>query len=183
MPDEEEALRLLEERRKVHVPDDSQRVIPSKKRESKKKKSGKGRKRKRDSPSHGESAAKKVSLDTIHTAVPLQARSAGGETSTPPAEAPISPKDKETVGESSAAPEPQIKEVYRRRDVIPFQHDIFFNELGHKGMITRFNRATSHLISRNDVDHLESLPPIDRVRQLQASAAEVRCYVFHNLFK
>ena len=175
VPCEEEALRLLEERKRVHILDDSQRVIPSKKRESRKKKSGKERKRKRDSPSHGESAAKRASPDTIHTAVPLQARSAEGETSIPPTEAPISIKGKEKVGESSAAPEPRIEEVYRRRGVLPFQHDTLFNELGHKGMITRFNRATSHLISRKDVDHLESLPPIDRVRQLQASAAEVRC--------
>ena len=173
VPGEEEALRLLEERKRVHIPDESQRVIPSKKRESRKKKSGKERKSKRDSPSHGESAEKRASSDTIHTAVPLQTRSAGEETSTPQAEAPISHKDKETVGESSAAPEPRIEEVYRRREVTPFQHDTLFNELGHKGMITRFNRATSHLISRKDVDHLESLPPVDRVRQLQASAAEV----------
>ena len=83
MPGEEEALRLLEERKRVHIPDDSQRVIPSKKRETRKKKSGKERKRKRDFPSHGESAAKRASQDTIHTAVPLQARSAEGETSIP----------------------------------------------------------------------------------------------------
>ena len=67
VPCEEEAIRFLEERKRVHIPDDSQRVIPSKKRESRKKKSGKERKRKRDSPSHGESAAKRASLDTIHT--------------------------------------------------------------------------------------------------------------------
>ena len=47
MPGEEEALRLLEERKRVHIPDDSQKVIPSKKRVTKKKKSGKERKRKR----------------------------------------------------------------------------------------------------------------------------------------
>ena len=166
MPDEEE-------RKRVHIPDDSQRVIPSKKRETKKKKSGKERKRKRDSSSHGESAARRASQDSIRTAIPLQARLAEGETSIPPAEAPISHKGKEKVGESSTAPEPRIEEVYRRREVLPFQYDTLFNELGHKGMITRFNRATSHQISRKDVDHLESLPPIDRVRQLQALAAEV----------
>ena len=62
---EEEALRLLEERKRVHIPDDSQRVIPSKKRETKKKKSRKERKRKKDSSSHGESAAKRASQYTI----------------------------------------------------------------------------------------------------------------------
>ena len=40
-------------------------------------------------------------------------------------------------------------------------------------MITRFNRASSHLINKMDVNHLESLPPSDRVRQLQTSAVEV----------
>ena len=135
VPCEEEALRLLEERKRVHIPDDSQRVIPSKKRESRKKKSGKERKRKSDSPSHGESAAKRASSDTIHTAVPLQARSAEKETSIPPAEAPLFNKGKEKVGESSTALEPRIEEVYLRREVLPFQHDTLFNELGHKGIV------------------------------------------------
>ena len=140
-----------------------------------KKKSGKEKKRKRknDSSSHGESATKRASLDIIRTAIPLQARSAEGETSVPPGEAPISYKGKEKAGESSMAPEPRIEKVYRRREVLPFQHDTLFNELGHKGMITRFHRAISQLISRKDVDHLESLPSVDRVRELQASAAEV----------
>ena len=172
MPCEEEALRLLEERKRAHIPDESRRVIPPKMKEVKKK-SGKERKRKRDSSSHGESTTKRASLDTIRNAIPLQARSAEGETSIPQGEVPIFRKGKEKAGESSTAPEPQIEEVYRRREVLPFQHDTLFNELGHKGMITRFNRATSQLISRKDVDHLESLPPIDRVRQLQASAAEI----------
>ena len=163
MPGEEEALQLLEERKRAHIPDESKRVIPPKMKEVKKKR-GKERKRKRDSSSHGESATKRASLDTIRTAIPLQARSAEGETSTPPSEAPISHKGKEKAGESSTAPEPRIEEVYRRREVLPFQHDTLFNELGHKGMITRFNRATSQMISRKDVDLLESLPPIDRVR-------------------
>ena len=172
VPGEEEALRLLKERKRAHIPDESKRVIPFKMKEVKKK-SGKERKRKRDSSSHGESATKRASLDTIRTAIRLQARSAEGETSIPLGEAPISHKGKEKAGESSTALEPRIEEVYRRREVLPFQHYTLFNELGHKGIITRFNRATSQLISRKDVDHLESLPPIDRVRQLQASAAEV----------
>ena len=172
MPGEEEALQLLEERKRAHIPDESKRVIPPKMKEVKKKR-GKERKRKRDSSSHGESATKRASLDTIRTAIPLQARSAEGETSVPPGEAPISYKGKEKAGESSMAPEPRIEKVYRRREVLPFQHDTLFNELGHKGMITRFHRAISQLISRKDVDHLESLPSVDRVRELQASAAEV----------
>ena len=79
-----------------------------------KKKSGKEKKRKRknDSSSHGESATKRASLDIIRTAIPLQARSAEGETSIPPGEAPISYKVKEKAGESSTAPEPRIEEVY-----------------------------------------------------------------------
>ena len=74
VPNEGEDLRLLEERRRVHIPDDSQRVIPSKKREMKKKE----RKRKSDSSSHGESAWKKASVGTIMTAVPLQMSGGGG---------------------------------------------------------------------------------------------------------
>ena len=173
MPSEEEALRLLEERKRVHIPDESKRVIPRKTKEVRKKE-GKERKRKRDSSSHAKSATKKASVDTIRTAVPLQMRSAEGEVSTPVGGAvPFSSKGKEKVGESAAAPESRVEEVYRRREVLPFLHDTLFSELGHKGMITRFNRASSHLISRKDVNHLESLPPSDRVRQLQASAAEV----------
>ena len=45
VPCEGEALRLLEERKRIHIPDDSKRVIPSTKRELKEKKE---RKRKRD---------------------------------------------------------------------------------------------------------------------------------------
>ena len=78
---------------------------------------------------------------------------------------PVSGKGKEKVGESVATPESHVEEVYRRREILPFRHDTLFTDLGHKGMITRFNRATSHLISKVDVDHLESLPPSDKVRQ------------------
>ena len=89
---------------------------------------------------------------------------------------PISGRGKEKVGESTAAPESWVEEVYRRREVLPFRHDTLFTDLGHKGLITRFNRATSHLIGKLDVDHLESLSPCDLVRQMQASAAEVTSF-------
>ena len=106
--------------------------------------------------------------------MPLQMRSAQGEVSTPQGKAsPVSDKGKEKVGESVAAPGSPIAEVYRHCRVLPFRHDTLFIVLGHKGMIIRFNRATSHLISKVDVDHLESLSPSDRVRQFQASAAEL----------
>ena len=168
MPCEEEALRLLEERKSIHIPDDSKRVIPSTKRELKKRE----RKRKRDSSSHKESASKKASTGTIMTAVPLQMRSAEEEVSSPRDKAsPVLSRGKEKVGESASALEAKVEEVYRRREVLPFRHDTPFSDLGHKGMITRFNRATSHLISKVDVDLLESLSPTDRVRQLQATAA------------
>ena len=167
MPCEEEALRLLEERKRVHIPDDSKRVIPSSKRESKKE-----RKRKRDSSSHGESASKKASMGIIMTVVPLQMRSAEEEVASPQDKAsPVLSRGKEKVGESAAAPEAKVEEVYLRREILPFRHDTRFTNIGHKGMITRFNRATSHLISKVDVDLLESLSPTDRVRQLQATAA------------
>ena len=173
MPSEGEALRLLEERRKVHIPNESKRVIPPQK-EVKEKKEKKERKRKRDFSSHAESATKKTFVDTIRTVVPLQVRSAEGEVSTPLVRvAAASNKGKEKVGESAAAPESHVGEVYRRREILPFRHDTLFTDLGHKGMITRFSRATSHLISKVDIDHLESLSPCDRVRQFQASAAEV----------
>ena len=172
VPSEQEALRLLEERRQVHIPDKSKRVIPPQTR-GVTKKSGK-KKRKRDSSSHQGSSAKRTSAGTIHTAVPLQMRLAEEEAS-PPLDAPmpVSSKGKEKVGESSAAPASQFAEVYRRREVSPFRHETPFPELGHKGLIVRFNRATSNLVSKVDVDLLESLPPRDRVRQAQASAAEV----------
>ena len=48
-------------------------------------------------------------------------------------------------------------------------------------MITRFNRATSQLINKVDVDHLESLSPCDRVLKFQASAAEVTSPIFVSL--
>ncbi|XP_057524313.1 uncharacterized protein LOC130804017 isoform X2 [Amaranthus tricolor] len=168
VPSEGEALRLLEERRRVHIPDESKRAIPPKKKEVKKKE----RKRKRDS-SPAESATKKASMDTIRTVVPLQMRSAEGEVSTPQGNAvPVSSKGKEKVGESATTPDSHVGEVYRHREVLPFRHDTLFTDLGHKGMITRFNRASSHLISKVDVDHLESLSPCDRVRQFQASVTE-----------
>ena len=136
MPGEEKALRLLEERKRVHFPDESKRVIPPKTKEERKKE-GKERKRKRDFSSHAESATKKASVDTIRTAVPLQMRSAEGEVSTPAGDAvPFSGMGKEKVGESAAAPESHIAEVYRRREVLPFRHDTLFTDLGHKGMIT-----------------------------------------------
>ena len=110
--------------------------------------------------SHEESATKRASLDTIQTAVPLQVRLAGEEASSPQSAAvPISGKGKEKMGESDAAAESHFAEVYRRREVLPFRHDTLFTDLGNKGMITRFNRATSHLVSKVDVDHLESLSP------------------------
>ena len=112
-------------------------------------------------------------MGTIMTVVPLRMRSVEGEASSSQDKAlPVSSRGKEKVGESTAAPESRVEEVYRHREVLPFRHETPFTNLGHKGIITRFNRATSHLISKVDVDHLESsLSP--RVRQFQASTAEV----------
>ena len=90
---------------RVHIPDESERVIPPKTKEVKEKKEKKERKRKRDSSSHAESATKKTSVDTIRTAVPLQVRSAEGEVSTLLVRvAAVSSKGKEKVGELAAAP-------------------------------------------------------------------------------
>ena len=111
------------------------------------------------------------------TAVPLQMRSVEEEVASPHAEAStVLSLGKEKVGESAATPKIRVEEVYRRREVLPFRHDTPFIDLGHKGMITRFNRATSHLISKVDVDLLESLSSTDRVRQLQATTAEVTSF-------
>ncbi|XP_057538008.1 uncharacterized protein LOC130815535 [Amaranthus tricolor] len=166
VPSEGDSLRLLEERKRVHIPDESKRLIPPKKKEAEEKKEKeekKERKRKRDSSSNEESATKRASVDTIKTAVPIRIRSVEGEISTrKDRSVPVSGKGKEKVGESTAAPESRVEEVYRRREVLPFLHDTLFTELGHKGMITRFNRASSKLISKMDVDHLESLPSSDR---------------------
>ena len=172
-------MRLLEERKRVHIPDESKRVIPPKKEVKEKEKKENERKKKRDYSSHAESATKRAFVDTIRTVVPLQMRSAEREVSTPQVKLlPVSSKRKEKVGELAAAPESRVEEVYRRPEVLPFLHDTLFSELGHKGMITRFNRASSHLISKKDVNHLESLSSSDRVRQLQASTAEVLYSLF-----
>ena len=179
-----EGLRLLEERKRGHISDESKRVISPKKKEVNEKKDEKERKRKRDS-SHVENATKKASVDTIKTVVPLQMRLVEGEVSTPQGEVtPAFSKGKDKMGESVAAPDSHVGVVYRRREVLPFRHDTLFTDLGHKGMITRFNRASSHLVSRMDVDHLESLSPSNRVRQLQTFAAEVTLSIrFAVLFK
>ena len=72
VPSEGEALRLLEERRRVHIPDESKRVIPPKKKEAEKKKEEKKeRKRKRDSSSNAESATRRATVETIRTTVPI----------------------------------------------------------------------------------------------------------------
>ena len=114
------------------------------------------------------------------SAVPLQMRSVEEEVASPQTKASlVLSRGKEKVGESAEAPKVMVEEVYRRREVLPFQHDTPFTDLGHKGMITRFNRATSHLISQVDVDLLDSLSPTDRVRQLQVSAAEVTSFLLH----
>ncbi|XP_057526266.1 uncharacterized protein LOC130805510 [Amaranthus tricolor] len=171
VPSEQEALRLLEERKQVHIPDESERVVPPQTRGATKK-SGK-KKRKRDSSSHKEKSAKRPSGGAVPTARPLQIRPVEEETSPlQDSPRPSSDKGKEKMGESSAAPSSQYAEVYRRREVSPFRRDTPFPELGHKGLVVRFNRATSNLISKVDVDLLESMPPRDRVRQAQASAAE-----------
>ena len=177
VPSNEEALRLLEERKRVHIPDETKRVIPSKKKEEKEKKKEreektekeKERKRKREaSPSNAKSAARKGSAKMIKTVVPITIRSAKQEVSTSKKiTTPASGKDKEKVGESVVGSELPAKEVYRRRgEVLPFRHDTLFTELGHKGMITRFNRAAKNLISEVDVDYLESVSPRDRGFQL-----------------
>ena len=144
VPSEVEALRLLEERKRVNIPDESKRVIPSKKTEAKEKKEKeekkKEKKRKRESSSsNAKSATKRASLDTVRTAVPIKIRSVEGEVSTLQRKAiPVSGKGKEKVGESVAAPESHVGQVYRRREVLPFRHDTLFADLGHKSMITRF---------------------------------------------
>ncbi|XP_057527557.1 uncharacterized protein LOC130806469 isoform X4 [Amaranthus tricolor] len=180
VPSEQEALRLLEERKQVHIPDESERVVPPQTRGATKK-SGK-KKRKRDSSSHKEKSAKRPSVGAVPTARPLQIRPVEEETSPlQDSPRPSSDKGKEKMGESSAAPSSQYAEVYRRREVSPFRRDTPFPELGHKGLVVRFNRATSNLISKVDVDLLESMPPRDRVRQAQASAAEVITFKLSNM--
>ena len=56
--------------------------------------------------------------------VRLQVRSMEGEVSSPLVRvATASSKGKEKVGESAAAPESHVGEVYRRREILPFRHD------------------------------------------------------------
>ena len=146
-------------------------MIPPKKKEAKEKKEKeekkKKKKRKRESSSsNAESATKTASVDTIRIVVSIKIRSIEGEVYSPQGIVMhVSCKGKEKVGDSVAAPESHVGEVYHRREVLPFRHDTLFTDLGHKSMITRFKRATSHLISKMDVDHLEFLPPSDKVRQ------------------
>lgn len=83
-------------------------------------------------------------------------------------------KGKETI----PVEEPRKEVVYDHRSVVPFKPDVLFSELGYKGMVTRFNRASAQLVSETDVSHLDSVPPLDRVRQLQASATQVFIFVW-----
>lgn len=166
MPSNMEALKLLEDRKKFHIPDETKRVYPSKKKEKAVEK-----KRKRGSSSAG-SAAKEASAEVIKTAIPLVSGIVEGEVCVPLKKQNLG-KGKEKVGESMVAE--VTKEVpYNRREVVPFNPNTLFSELGYKGMVSRFNRASAQLVSQRDVDHLDSVAPLDRVRQLQSSAAEVR---------
>lgn len=100
-------------------------------------------------------------------------RSVEGEVSVPLKKYALG-KGKEKVDESAPIIE-QIKEVaYNHRDVVPFNPGTLYSELGYKGMVTRFNRASPQLVSQKDVDQLDLVSPLDRVRQFLSSAAEVR---------
>lgn len=173
VPSIAEALQLLENRKKFHIPDETKRVYPSKEKEEKKvEEKEKKKKRKRDSSSP-ESATKEVAATLIKTVVPLVIRSVEGEVSVPLKKQALG-KGKEKVDESAPVAEPLKEVAYNRRDVIPFNPGTLFSELGYKGMVTRFNRASAQLVSQKDVDNLDSVSPLDRVRQLQSSAADVR---------
>lgn len=75
-------------------------------------------------------------------------------------------KVRKKIGESVPVDKPQKEVAYDRRTVVPFKPDVLFSELGYKGMGTRFHKATAQLVSETDVSHLDSTPPLDRVRQL-----------------
>lgn len=138
---EAKARKLLEDWKKFHIPDESKRVNPSKKKDKATGKAEKKKKRKRDSSS-AESAVKEVSAEVIKTDVPLKIKSTKGEVSVPLKKQALV-KGKEKVGETVPAAEP-VKEVpYNRRDIVPFNPTTLFSELGYKGMVTRFNRASA----------------------------------------
>lgn len=179
MPSEAEARKLLEDRKKFHIPDEDKRIYPSAKEDKAAEKTKKAEKaektekkeRKRDSSST-ESAVKEVSAEVIKTAVPLKIRPAEGEVPAPQKKQAFD-KGKGKMGESASVVEPVKEVAYNRRDVVPFSPTTLFSELGYKGMVTRFNRASAQLVNQVDVNHLDSVNPLDRVRQLQTSAAEV----------
>lgn len=172
VPSEAEARKLLEDRKKFHIPDESKRVYPSEKENKAAGKAVDTEKKKRKRDSSTESAAKEVTAEIVRTAVPLKIKYAGGEASAPQKKQALG-KGKEKTGETAPINEP-VKEIpYNRRDVTPFNPTVPFDELGYKGMVTRFNRASAQLVSQVDVNKLDEVPPLDKVRQLQSSAAEV----------
>lgn len=113
-----------------------------------------------------------VAAEAVKTAVPLKIKPVEGKT-TIMLKRHASRKGKEKMEEAAAPSEPEKEEVYDRREVAAFKPNTPFSDLGYKGIITRFNRASAQLVSQADVERLDKTPQIDRVRQLQASAAEV----------
>lgn len=106
--------------------------------------------------------------------MPLKIKSVEEETTSPRRKSPPAiEKGKEKVDDSASVVEPWKEVVYDPRRAVPFKPDTRFPELGYKGMVTHFNMAATQMISETDVSHLDCLQPLDRVRQLQASAAEV----------
>ena len=101
MPSEGEALRLLEEKKRVNIPDESKRVIPPKKKEVKEKEMEEKKEEEEEERLFPcRECHEKPSVDTIKTAVPLQVRSAERDVFTPQGKTvPVSSKGKEKVGE------------------------------------------------------------------------------------
>lgn len=134
VPSNKEALHLLEERKKIHIPDEAKRVIPSKKMEDKEEEKEKDKKKRKRESSSTESAAKSASAEPVWTAIPLTIRSVEEEVSAPVKQTVLG-KGKEVIYEST--PIVKTKDaVYNRREVVPFNPDTLFSELGYKGMAT-----------------------------------------------
>ena len=87
---------------------------------------------------------------------------------------PAPTKGKDKVEGWAETPIQPVEEVYNRRaEILPYSHDTLFTELGHKGMVARYHRATKNIISEVDMDYLDTVHSRERIGELQSSAAEV----------
>lgn len=112
--------------------------------------------------------------NTVHSAIPITElrptrAKAEGDSSRPKGKFSAQDKGKKVVKGSGETSPQSYEKVYQRR-ICP-------HRASRTDLVTHLNRASRNLVSERDMEYLNRLPPVERIKQARFSAADVS-YLF-----